>query len=219
MHDQSRLTEALASLDALARLDHDNEELWLFRKAALLMRQGEIEAGKEGFATFLGKYPKSARRLSAQAMFADPTVALRPIVPVATLYDRNGRELKLMNGPEFTVLDFWATYCPPCITDLPRLKKLRKEWEPKSVQLISIGMDKEEEWRAFIDKNGMDWPQVHDGPSWERAYDFELPRLPGYLIIDKRGVILRMTIDLDDIEERMATILSSKSHQTPAAKQ
>ena len=95
------------------------------------------------------------------------------------------------------VLDFWATWCPPCRSSVPELKELSKKYSGDQLQLISISADSDrEKWQGYIAKKKMDWPQIWDSNSAIRNA-FGVSSFPTYLVIDRKGIIQQRIVGLN----------------------
>ena len=122
------------------------------------------------------------------------------------------------------LLDFWATWCPPCIRALPVMKELAHYLPSDKFVLISIDEDTSEKgkWRSFITKEKMDWTQVWDQNS-KIFGSFELaPRgelsLPRYVLIDREGYVLRVysgTDRLGSLAGQTVKTVQDSSHSAP----
>lgn len=72
-------------------------------------------------------------------------------------------DLAEMKG-KIGLLDFWATWCPPCIAELPKLKEAYKEYHEKGFEIIGISLDSDKgRLEDFINENDMPWAQAFDG--------------------------------------------------------
>ena len=88
------------------------------------------------------------------------------------------------------VLDFWGTWCGPCVASVPELRNLYKRYskEPSFV-LIGISSDFDEQvWRKFTEKNQMVWPQYRDKDR-KIQNAFNIRAYPTYIVIDHEGVV------------------------------
>jgi peroxiredoxin len=69
---------------------------------------------------------------------------------------------KVMQG-RIVIIEFWATWCPPCVEQLPHLRKLYHQVKNRGVSLVSVSLDdRAGTAKRFADNRGMVWPQVHD---------------------------------------------------------
>ena len=88
------------------------------------------------------------------------------------------------------LLDFWGTWCPPCVESVPGLRELNKRFaKESSFVMISVSSDGDEDkWKDFIAKEKMVWVQYLDRDrKVQRA--FRVSAFPTYILLDADGVI------------------------------
>jgi thiol-disulfide isomerase/thioredoxin len=99
------------------------------------------------------------------------------------------------------LLDFWGTWCGPCIAALPSLMKVAKNFSKEDFMLISIDTgDERAQWLDFITKNKMNWTQLFDENSKIRNA-FKINSFPSYILIDHEGIIRYQTKGYSDRKE------------------
>lgn len=92
------------------------------------------------------------------------------------------------------LLDFWGTWCPPCISAVPSLRDLSHDMKGQPFVLVSIAVEEDDDpVRKFVKKNQMDWPQV-----WDRNASFArqsgISRFPTYVLVGHDGTVLSTVV-------------------------
>jgi thiol-disulfide isomerase/thioredoxin len=89
------------------------------------------------------------------------------------------------------LIDFWATWCPPCVAALPHIREIAHEFEGQPLVIMSVSFDSDDaKWRAFVARNGMTWVQIRDGRfTGPLAQVFDIRAIPATLTIDADGVL------------------------------
>ena len=101
------------------------------------------------------------------------------------------------------LLDFWATWCGPCIGELPNVKANYEKYKPQGFDIVGISLDEDEEaLRGFIKKREMPWAQLFDGKGWENvdAGTYGVRAIPFTLLLAKDGTIAAVNPRGEDLE-------------------
>ena len=88
------------------------------------------------------------------------------------------------------VINFWASWCPPCVEEMPLLAKLSQDSDPQKVVFIGIGIDSPSNIREFLAKTSVPYPIVVGGISgseWGKRLGNAQGALPYTIIIDSKG--------------------------------
>ncbi|OQD42716.1 hypothetical protein BUL40_09350 [Croceivirga radicis] len=109
------------------------------------------------------------------------------------LRDVYGNEISLENfKDEFVLLDFWASWCAPCLENHPDLIRLYKKYNCKGFQIIGVSIDENKKaWKEAIKREGVDiWHHVN---SWDNQIPiselYNIKPIPALILIDEKGVI------------------------------
>ncbi|HSS52525.1 MAG TPA: TlpA disulfide reductase family protein [Thermoanaerobaculia bacterium] len=87
------------------------------------------------------------------------------------------------------LLDFWATWCAPCLKALPELKDLRQKNAGQPLVIVSVSVDEDKKTvQDFASRNGMDWLQAWDG-QMRAVSAFRVDSFPSYVLLDSEGRI------------------------------
>lgn len=93
------------------------------------------------------------------------------------------------------VIDFWATWCGPCIAEMPHMKELYAQYKNKGVEFLGISLDQPEDQggleklRKYCDENDIIWPQYYQGNYWSSEYSVSwgINSIPAMFIVDQNG--------------------------------
>lgn len=118
------------------------------------------------------------------------TVRKNYTAPNFEVKDIDGKILKLnsLKG-KYILLDFWATWCPPCMKQIPFLKKIREEYSEESLIIMSISGDVDyKNFSNVIQNQKMNWIHVYDSEYLPQLYGITI--YPTLILIDKMGTII-----------------------------
>jgi cytochrome c biogenesis protein CcmG, thiol:disulfide interchange protein DsbE len=121
----------------------------------------------------------------------------------------NGRTVTLPSfGGKLLVLNFWATWCPPCVQETPSLSRFAATYAPKGVVVLGISVDKDEAaYRAFLRKFSPEFLTVREDKLHE---DYGTYMYPETYIIDAKGKVLQKLAEPADwMDPRMTQLIDS----------
>lgn len=114
-----------------------------------------------------------------------------PPAPDFTLTDLQGRKFSLKDfRGKVVFLDFWATWCPPCVVSVPEVESLSTDYKGKKVEVISISMDDSAEAvRYFMQTHPISSRLALSNREIEFAY--RIRGIPAFYIIDQEGLLVK----------------------------
>lgn len=126
--------------------------------------------------------------------------------PDFSLKNTNGNltSLSSFKGKNYILLDFWASWCGPCIENTPRIKELYEKYHPKGLEVIVVSLDYDHnKWLKAMKKERLTmWPQTYAGyintPKNFVKETYGVLEIPQLILIDKTGKIIGRYVGLED---------------------
>lgn len=116
-----------------------------------------------------------------------------------TLLD--GRRMMLSDYlGQVVILDFWATYCPPCLEEIPHLVQLQREYGPKGLEVIGLnvgGAEDRPKVPKFVQDLSIQYTLGYPDPGMTDLYLGSDDRIPQTLVIDRKGRIVKHFVGFD----------------------
>jgi thiol-disulfide isomerase/thioredoxin len=108
------------------------------------------------------------------------------------------------------LVDFWATWCGPCVRELPNVLAAYNKYHDKGFEIIGISLDQDETaLKSFIKENGMGWPQYFDGKGWgsKLGQKYGIDSIPMTFLLDREGRIVAKGLRGAALDEQLAGML------------
>lgn len=125
--------------------------------------------------------------------------------------DMNGKRITLSDYKDkVIILDFWATWCPPCRAEIPNLKSIKEKFRNKKFEIISIaGFERNNSGIVnFIRDNQMDWIHIIDKTTaFEIAQKYNVTLIPTVYVI-KNGKIIASELRGKELENSITRLLN-----------
>lgn len=106
--------------------------------------------------------------------------------------DENEVSLESLKG-KYLYVDIWATWCGPCIQQIPAMKALEEHFKGQNIEFVSISVDKDADknkWKKMINDKQMSGLQLFAGKNNSFSRDYQVSTIPKFLIIGKEGEII-----------------------------
>jgi peroxiredoxin len=119
------------------------------------------------------------------------------------------------------LIDFWATWCPPCVAEVPNIRDLYKRLSADGFEIIGVSLDQDRERLArFVQQNEMSWPQIIFPEPEQRGWDNPIARqygvraIPATLLIDREGRIIERNPSGKRLERAVASALAGNDNDS-----
>lgn len=94
---------------------------------------------------------------------------------------------------KYVYIDIWATWCGPCLAEIPDLKRLEKKYRYQPVQFVSISIDNSQSaWEYKVKNDNLGGIQLHAEEAWKAQLvkDYKIGGIPRFILIDKEGILI-----------------------------
>lgn len=111
----------------------------------------------------------------------------------------------LVGKTDYVLVDFWASWCPPCVRSFPELTSLYEKYKSTGkLEILGVSLDmKHSNWTDAIEKYNLTWKHLSDVKGWEceAAQKYAVNSIPTTILIDKEGKIVSRNITHSELEE------------------
>ncbi|MCY4142709.1 MAG: TlpA disulfide reductase family protein [Gammaproteobacteria bacterium] len=142
------------------------------------------------------------------------------IAPEFSLSDLHGEEIELsgvLAENEVVLVDFWASWCGPCIETIPQLKELHADYKDKGFEIVFISIDaKYDDWKNESDKQELPWLNLGDLDGEflaQTAVEYGVLSIPAKFVLSKSGEILQREVDTDRLKRLLVEQLDNESRK------
>lgn len=112
------------------------------------------------------------------------------------------------------LVDFWATWCAPCLADLPRLKRLHARHAADGFTIIGVSLDRSSvrDFRSWLQRQAIAWPQVREAGGYDSplARLFGVESIPASFLFDRRGRLHATHLTGEALDARVRMLLEAR---------
>lgn len=110
----------------------------------------------------------------------------------------------------YTLIDFWASWCPPCRKEMPAVVALYDQYKNKGFNIVGISLDDNNvDWKKGIAELHISWPQISDLKGWKSslAEAYGVTSIPQTFLLDKEGTIIAKGFDAEELAVKLQELV------------
>lgn len=182
---------------------------------------GEFATARKVYASLLKKFGDESPSLSQKV--GEALAKLDRIgkpAPTVEVTDIEGKPFKFADlKGKYILVDFWATWCAPCLAEQPRLRSALTEYKAKGFEIVAVSLD--ETKPALLDylkSKPTPWRQIHNSTgASDLVAEFGVTTIPATFLIDPAGNIVRLELRGEALDRALAKLFgTAKSAASPA---
>ncbi len=173
---------------------------------------GEFAIARQVFQTLQERFPdsqglrdKAAREMARLDKVGKPA-------PSFEAQDLSGKAIRMesLKG-KFVLVDFWATWCAPCVGELPKLQEAYRKFHDAGFEILSVSLDDTRTAVTdFVKVRRLPWPQLHNGTAGADLVDaFGISSIPASYLVDPSGKIVRLDLRGTTLDTTLAQAMTT----------
>jgi tetratricopeptide (TPR) repeat protein len=191
--DKKALDESITTFKRVIDMVGDKYPKAYYNLGFALIKSGKEKEGVEALKKYVAIEPNSSQASQAKTVIANPKLAGEKLAIDFKVKTYAGDELSLSSlKGKVVLLDFWATWCGPCIVEMPAVKATWQKYQNDNFVIVGVSLDNSKKaFETYIKKEGITWVQYFDGAGWDNkiARLYSVHSIPQTVLIDHQGVI------------------------------
>ncbi|MFD2742933.1 MULTISPECIES: TlpA family protein disulfide reductase [Sphingobacterium] len=183
---------------------------------SLIQKVGGYDPDYKELTVLFKKLDKKVRKSTQGQIFDRYLKALENSsvgkkAPSITQFDLEGSPYALSDlQGQYVLVDFWASWCPPCRAENPKLVALYEEFKGKNFEILGISFDSEfENWAKAVKDDNLTWKHISDLQGWNNyaSLIYGVKAIPQNILVDPQGIIIARNLHGDALRTKLMEVL------------
>ena len=160
------------------------------------LMEGRIEKAREYYEALKTHHPDSPLIEPLSGEFWRREALAKPFELEFTDLRGHKVDVSKMRG-KVVLVEFWASWCVPCVISVPELKHLYNKYHNQGLEVVGVNLDvQRQQLEGFLRANKIPWPQYFDGQAWNSplAKKYRVTAVPTMFLVDKKGILRSMDV-------------------------
>lgn len=179
----------------------------------VLMKKGLADKANKELLELLGASEDPGLRGMVEAVEAAAHVTGRPFTLKGTTLDEEEFDMTTLRG-KVVLVDFFTSWCIPCIQEIPRLKRLAEQYKDKGFVIVGVGIDEAAKVRKIVEDHSVPWTVVSEELTVKNkmrsiARWYNITRYPTLFLIDREGRLIDAEARGPEFEKKLDKLMKS----------
>lgn len=199
--------------DLLAQIEAKPEDI---NTIGLIQKVGGYDPEYQELQKLFKTLDRKVRRSTKGKLFERYLDALKNTLPGKTApsitqFDQHGEPYSLSDlKGQYVLIDFWASWCPPCREENPKLVKTYAEFKDKNFEILGVSFDREfDSWTKAIQDDQLTWKHMSDLEGWNSSAGqaYGIKAIPQNILVDPEGKVIARNLHGEDLNSKLREIL------------